>query len=79
MSNQVIVIEGVVLENLPNTMFRVQINNTGTPEDLAGKIILCHLAGRMRLHYVKLLPGDKVRCELNTLDFSRGRVVYKIK
>lgn len=79
MSNQVIVAEGVVLENLPNTMFRVKINDYGVPENMAGRSILCHLAGRMRLHYVKLLPGDKVRCEMNTLDLSRGRVVFKIK
>jgi translation initiation factor IF-1 len=76
MNNQMVIVDGVVLENLPNTSFRVQVNNSSLP-DLAGKTILCHMAGKMRLNYVKLLPGDKVRCEVNTLDLSRGRIVYK--
>lgn len=72
---QAIVAEGLVLENLPNTMFRVKINSG----ELAGKVILCHLSGKMRIHYVRLLPGDMVRCEISPLDTSKGRIVYKIK
>jgi translation initiation factor IF-1 len=71
-------VEGVVVENLPNTMFRVKLAER-SPADLAGKVILCHLAGKMRLHYVKLLPGDSVRIEINKLDYSRGRIVFKIR
>lgn len=62
---------GIVLENLPNTMFRVQTDS--------GEIILCHLAGKMRIHYVRLLPGDKVTVETAPQDIKRGRIVSKQK
>jgi translation initiation factor IF-1 len=70
--------EGVVIENLPNTMFRVRIDTTGE-QALIEKIVLCTIAGKMRLNYVRLLPGDRVRCEISTLDTNRGRIVYKLK
>lgn len=63
-------VEGVIVENLPNTMFRV---------DIGGQIILCHLAGKMRLHFIRLLPGDKVRVQISDYDKTRGRVVFKLK
>jgi translation initiation factor IF-1 len=71
------VVQGLVVENLPNTMFRVKITD-GQPE-LVEKVILCHLAGKMRLHYIKLLPGDRVRVEVQPLDTSKGRIVFKLK
>lgn len=63
-------VEGVVVESLPNTMFRVKVGEN---------IILCHVSGKMRLHYIRLLPGDKVKVEVSTYDQTRGRIVYKIK
>lgn len=70
--------EGVVTENLPNTMFRVKFAEN-SPTDVAGRVILCHLAGKMRMHYVKLLPGDKVKVEINKLDLTLGRIVFKLR
>jgi translation initiation factor IF-1 len=79
MSNSLVfVVTGTVVENLPNTMFRVRITDGSRPE-MTEKVILCHLAGKMRMHYVKLLPGDNVRCEINPLDVTKGRIVFKIK
>ena len=72
------VAEGVVVENLPNTMFRVKLDTSNKP-DLVEKVVLCTIAGKMRLNYVRLLPGDRVRCEVSGLDVTRGRIVYKIK
>jgi len=73
-----IVAEGTVVENLPNTMFRVKIDSS-EDQSLLEKTILCTVAGKMRLHYVRLLPGDRTRCEINPLDYTRGRIIYKIK
>jgi len=76
MNNQTqILAEGVVLENLPNTFFRVRLEN----EELANKVILCHMAGKMRINYIRLLPGDRVKCEINTLDTTRGRIINKLR
>lgn len=63
--------EGVVTEALPNTMFRVKLND--------GKIILCHLSGKMRKYYIKVMPGDKVKVELTPYDEKRGRITYRYK
>lgn len=57
------------MEALPNAMFRVQI-----PQ---GKIVLAHISGRMRMHYIKILPGDKVRLELSPYDLTRGRIIFR--
>jgi len=62
-------VEGRILEALPNAMFRVEI--------AAGKVVLAHISGKMRMHYIKILPGDKVRVELSPYDLSRGRIVYR--
>lgn len=67
----VLVLDGEVLENLPNTLFRVKVSNTE-------KIILCYLSGKMRKNYIKILPGDKVRFELTKYDMERGRIIYRI-
>jgi translation initiation factor IF-1 len=64
-------VEGVVIESLPNTMFRVKIDNKRT--------VLCHLAGKMRMNWIKVMPGDKVRVELTPYDETRGRIVYRYK
>lgn len=69
--DNVMVIEGEVIENLPNTLFKVKVNDSE-------KIILCYLSGKMRKHYIKILPGDKVRIELTPYDLDRGRIVYRI-
>ncbi|MDO8487905.1 MAG: translation initiation factor IF-1 [bacterium] len=61
-------VEGQVLENLPNTSFRVQLDD--------GQILLCHMAGKMRIHRIRLLPGDRVRLEHHG---HLGRIIYKIK
>ncbi len=63
--------EGQVLENLPNTMFKVELSD--------GRIVLCTLSGKMRLHYIKILPGDKVKVEMTEYDDARGRIVYRSK
>jgi len=64
-------IEGVVRESLPNTLFRVELDN--------GNLVLCHLSGKMRMHFIKILPGDKVRVEMTPYDKTKGRIVYRVK
>ena len=64
--------EGVVVENLPNTQFRVQLEG----ED---RIILTYLSGKMRVHFIRILPGDKVTVEMSSEDADRGRIVYRTK
>ncbi|MCL5435322.1 MAG: translation initiation factor IF-1 [Patescibacteria group bacterium] len=63
--------EGVVKESLPNTLFRVELTN--------GDIVLCHLSGKMRMNYIKILPGDKVKIEMTPYDKAKGRIVYRSK
>lgn len=63
--------EGVVLENLPSTLFKVRMND--------GAEVLAHLSGKMRLHYIKVLPGDKVRLEMTPYDETKGRIVHRLK
>lgn len=70
MKSDVINVEGEVLENLPNTLFRVKLLSSD-------KVILCYLSGKMRKHYIKILPGDKVKIELTAYDLNRGRIVYR--
>jgi translation initiation factor IF-1 len=64
-------IEGTVLEPLPNAMFRVELEN--------GHKVLAHISGKMRMHYIRILPGDKVTVELSPYDLSRGRITYRFK
>lgn len=64
-------VEGKVTVCLPNTMFRVELAN--------GHMVLAHISGRMRKHYIKILPGDRVLVELSPYDLSRGRVTYRLK
>lgn len=86
MSNDAsIEVDGVVRESLPNTMFRTEITGiikVPQGEDLSGlvgRIILCHLSGKMRLHYIKILPGDKVKIEMTPYDLGKGRITYRTK
>ena len=71
MKDNVVLVEGEVTENLPNTLFRVKIDNSE-------KIILCYLSGKMRKNYIKILPGDRVRIELTQYDLERGRIIFRI-
>ncbi len=64
-------VEGRVIEPLPNAMFRVELPN--------GHRVLAHISGKMRMHYIKILPGDKVIVELSPYDLTRGRIVYRVK
>ena len=68
---ETITVEGTVLESLPNAMFRVELPN--------GHIVLAHISGKIRLHYIKILLGDKVLIELSPYDLSRGRITYRLK
>lgn len=63
--------EGAVVEALPNAMFRVELEN--------GHVVLAHISGKMRQHYIKILPEDRVVVELTPYDLSRGRIVYRYK
>ena len=64
-------LEGEVVEALPNTMFRVKLEN--------GHVILAHLSGKMRMHFIRILPGDKVMVSLSPYDLSKGRITYRNK
>ena len=66
-----IVVEGKVLETLPNAMFRVELPN--------GHKVLAHVSGKMRMHYIRILPGDKVTMELSPYDLTRGRITFRVK
>ena len=69
--DDVIEIEGVVVETLPNAMFKVELEN--------GHIVLAHVSGKIRMHYIRMLPGDKVTVELSPYDLTRGRITYRFK
>lgn len=63
--------EGKVLEALPNAMFRVELEN--------GHVVLAHVSGKMRMNFIRILPGDKVKLELSPYDLSRGRITFRVK
>ncbi len=67
----VIQVQGEILENLPNATFRVKLEN--------GHVVVGHVAGKMRMHYIRMLPGDKVTVELTPYDLSRARIVFRAK
>jgi translation initiation factor IF-1 len=69
-SKDVVETEAVVLETLPSAMFKVKLAN--------GRVILAHISGRMRMNFIRILPGDKVRLELSPYDLSRGRIIYRL-
>lgn len=64
-------VEGVVKEVLPNTMFRVELPN--------GHVILAHISGKMRMHFIRLMPGDNVLVEMSPYDLTKGRVIYRVR
>ncbi|MCK4882502.1 MAG: translation initiation factor IF-1 [Candidatus Omnitrophica bacterium] len=68
---ELIEVEGIIKEALPNAMFRVEIEN--------GHIVLAHISGKIRKHFIRVLPGDKVKLELSPYDLSRGRITYRNK
>ena len=68
---EAIEVEGAVIEPLPNAMFRVELAN--------GHKVLAHISGKIRLHYIRILPGDKVLVELSPYDLNRGRITYRFK
>jgi translation initiation factor IF-1 len=68
---ETIEVEGLVVEPLPNAMFRVELAN--------GHKVLAHISGKIRLHYIKILPGDRVLVELSPYDLTRGRITYRFK
>ena len=67
----VIEVEGIVVEALPNTNFKVELEN--------GHQILAHISGKLRMNYIKILPGDKVKVELSPYDLTRGRIIWRAK
>ena len=67
----VIAVEGTIKETLPNAMFRVELEN--------GHRVLAHISGKMRMHFIKILPGDRVTVELSPYDLTRGRITYRFK
>lgn len=68
---EAIELEGEVVEALPNTMFKVKLDNNHE--------VLAHISGKMRMHYIRILPGDRVKVELSPYDLSRGRITYRFK
>jgi translation initiation factor IF-1 len=64
-------VEGIVVEVLPNTMFRVDLSN--------GHRVLAHISGKMRMHFIRILPGDKVLLEMSPYDLTKARIVYRVK
>ena len=68
---EAIQVEGVVVESLPNAMFRVELENQ--------HLVLAHVSGKMRMNFIRILPGDKVMLELSPYDLTRGRIIYRVK
>jgi translation initiation factor IF-1 len=68
---EAIEVEGVITESLPNAMFRVELDN--------GHKILAHVSGKIRMHFIRILPGDKVKIELSPYDLTRGRITFRCK
>jgi translation initiation factor IF-1 len=70
-SQQKVTVEGIIVEALPNTQFRVELDN--------GHVVLAYISGKMRKYYIRILLGDRVRVELSPYDLTRGRIVYRFK
>jgi translation initiation factor IF-1 len=64
-------VQGIIIETLPNAMFRVELDN--------GQVILAYVSGKMRMHFIKILPGDKVTVEMSPYDLTKGRITYRFK
>jgi len=70
-TKEVIEFEGTVLETLPNALFKVELEN--------GHVVLAHISGRMRMHYIRIIPGDRVTLEMTPYDLTKGRITYRHK
>jgi len=68
---EAIEVEGTVTETLPNAMFRVELKN--------GHVVLAHISGKMRMHFIRILPGDRVKLEMSPYDLTKGRITYRYK
>ena len=80
MAKDVIEVAGKVVEVLPNTLFRVEIEHSQDLPELLGRVIFCHISGKMRMHYIRLLEGDRVRVEMSPVyDLDKGRITFRIK
>lgn len=80
MAKDVIDVEGKVIEVLPSTLFRVEIQKCDVLPELLGRVILCHISGKMRMHYIRLLEGDKVKVEMSPkYDIDKGRITFRLK
>ena len=71
MKEEALEVEGTVVEPLPNAMFRVEIKT--------GHVVLAHISGKMRMHFIRILPGDRVKMEMSPYDLTRGRITYRYK
>lgn len=71
MKEELIEVEGTIKESLPNAMFRVELDNKHT--------VMAHVSGKIRMHFIRILPGDRVKLELSPYDLSRGRIIYRVK
>lgn len=73
-------VEGKILDVLPNTLFRVQIDRSPDLPELIGREILCHISGKMRMHYIKLMAGDRVKIQMSPkYDLDKGRITFRIR
>ncbi|HSX48462.1 MAG TPA: translation initiation factor IF-1 [Candidatus Nanoarchaeia archaeon] len=70
-TKEVIEVEGTVLETLPNAMFKVELEN--------GHVVLAHISGKMRMHYIRILPGDKVKLAMTPYDLTKGRITFRYR
>lgn len=71
MKEELIEVEGTIKESLPNGMFRVELDNK--------HMVLAHISGKIRMHFIRILPGDRVKLELSPYDLSRGRIIFRVK
>lgn len=78
--HDVLEVEGKIIAVLPNTLFRAEIDKSDTLPELLGRVILCHISGKMRMHYIRLLEGDRVRIEMSPkYDLDKGRITFRLK
>jgi translation initiation factor IF-1 len=77
---ELIEVEGKVQEVLPNTLFKIEIERSSEIPELVGRVILCHISGKMRKHYIRLMAGDRVKVEMSPkYDLERGRITFRIR
>lgn len=80
MNEETIKVEGIVKEVLPNTMFRVEIDRSDDLPELVGRVILCHISGKMRRNFIKLLAGDRVTATMSPkYDLDKGRITFRLR